>query len=384
MASGSVRKRGNKWYYAYDVGTVNGHRKRIERVGGNTRREAQEALRRALIEYENAGTTIKLTNMNIEEYFRYWYDNYVMKQLKPNTQSNYLNIINKYVVPELGIYRVKTVGPAVLQNFMNKLGETDLAKHTVEIIMTVVKKAFRMAVFPYQLIKENPANYIEMPKYRDDPQVTREKLKIISLDQYKEILKLVPRTDRFYIPLQIAFNTGLRRGEVCGLEWDAVSFDDHTITVKQAMMSHGSDGKSYEIITPKTKSSYRTIMVGQTLIDILRWHKKDQMEQRLRYGEFYTQTNFVCTAENGQPVTPNNIKNDVERIQKHVDFPFNFHSLRHTHATMLLENGANIKEIQARLGHSRIATTMDTYSHVTRKMKKETVDIFEKMMHDAN
>lgn len=105
------------------------------------------------------------------------------------------------------------------------------------------------------------------------------------------------------------------------------------------------------------------------------------MESKLRYGKYYMDSNFVCTKENGHPVTPNSVKYSCTRIQKQLGFPFNFHSLRHTHATMLLENGANIKEIQARLGHSRISTTMDTYSHVTHKMKQEIVDIFERMIH---
>jgi ATP-dependent helicase/nuclease subunit A len=132
---------------------------------------------------------------------------------------------------------------------------------------------------------------------------------------------------------------------------------------------------------PKSTAVYRTILIGQSLVDILKKHRKHQMESKLRYGKYYMDSNFVCTKENGHPVTLNSAKYSCTRIQKQLGFPFNFHSLRHTHATMLLENGANIKEIQARLGHSRISTTMDTYSHVTRKMKQETVDIFERMMH---
>lgn len=380
MASGSLKKRGNNWYYVFDVGSVDGKRHQIERYGGKTKAEAQATLREALREYDNAGEVIKLTDMNVAAYFKYWYANYVVKELKKNTQLNYLNVINKYVIPKLGVYRLKTIGPSTLQTFLNELGETDLAKHSVEIIQTVIRKAFKMAVFPYQLIKDNPANYITMPKYHDDERVTRESLKIISMDQYKKILTITPPVDPFYIPLQIAFNTGMRRGEVCGLEWDAVNFTDCTIEVKQAMQQERKGG--YSITTPKTKSSFRTILVSQSLIDTLRKHRKNQLESKMRYGQYYNDTNFVCTKQNGNPVTPNSIKYACDRIKDKLGFPFNFHSLRHTHATMLLENGANIKEIQSRLGHSRIATTMDTYSHVTRKMHRETVDIFDRMMHD--
>lgn len=328
MASGSVKKRGNSWYYVFDIGKVNGKRKQIECFGGKTKAEAQASLRKAMEEYNNAGDVIKLTDMNVEAYFKYWYVNYVVKELKKNTHLNYLNIINKYIVPKLGIYRLKSIGPSTLQKFLNDLGESDLAKHTVEIVQTVLRKGFKMAVFPYQLIKDNPANYITMPKYHDDVRVTRESLKIISMDQYKKILAITPPASSFYIPFQIAFNTGMRRGEVCGLEWDAVNFTDCTIEVKQAMQQEQKG--SYSITTPKTKSSFRTILVSQSLIDTLRKHRKQQLEAKMRYGQYYRDSNFVCTKENGKPVTPNSIKYACRRIEEKLGFPFNFHSLRHT------------------------------------------------------
>lgn len=131
----------------------------------------------------------------------------------------------------------------------------------------------------------------------------------------------------------------------------------------------------------KTSASYRKISIGPSVIELLKKKCADQEVQRTRYGKYYYDSDFVCTKENGEPVTPNSIKYHADKIQKDLGFPFDFHSLRHTHATMLLENGANIKEIQARLGHSRISTTLDTYSHITQKISTETVDIFEKMMH---
>lgn len=381
MARGTVRKKGNNWYYAFDTGMANGKRSRVERYGGQTKKQAQAALRIALQEFENGGSVIRLSNMNVHQYFMYWHENYVKKELKPNTQSNYLNIIKKYIDPSIGNFRIRSISPATIQDLVNNLGKTDLSKHTVEIIVTVIREAFKKAVYPYQLIKEDPARYITMPKYRDDNRKTREKLKIITMQQYKQILSITPPSNPFYIPLQIAFGTGMRRGEVCGLTWANVDFDSHTIDVKQAMMQEVKG--AFSIITPKTVASYRTISIGDSLVDLLKQHKKHQMEERLRYGRYYYESNFVCTKENGKPVTPNTIKYQCDRIQKELGFPFNFHSLRHTHATMLLENGANIKDIQARLGHSRITTTMDTYSHVTHKMQKQTVNIFEKIMKQS-
>jgi len=133
----------------------------------------------------------------------------------------------------------------------------------------------------------------------------------------------------------------------------------------------------FEFGTPKTKSSYRTISIGDTLINILKSNIIRQKENKLKYGEFYTKNDFVCTQENGGLVSNDSLKYISRVVNNELGIKYNFHSLRHTHATILLEGGAVPKDIQERLGHSKIATTMDTYSHVTLKMKNDTVNILE-------
>ncbi len=108
------------------------------------------------------------------------------------------------------------------------------------------------------------------------------------------------------------------------------------------------------------------------------WIKKN----KLFYGPHYIDSNHVCVKESGEPITPSSMKYNTNKLKKELQIPFNFHSLRHTHATMLMENGAKIKGIQARLGHSRSAITIDTYSHLTEKMQKESVVIFERALDD--
>lgn len=304
MADGSLRKRGDKWYYSFEAGKANGKRRRIERCGGSTKAEAAAAMREALRQFENGGVKVNLNNMSVHDYFEYWYENYVVKNLKKNTQLNYLNVINKYIDPAIGKYLLRTIGPAALQKMMNDLGETSLAKHSVEIILTVVRKGFKMAVFPYQLIKENPGNYIEMPKYAMQTEKTRSDLRIITMDQYQQILDMTPFSDPFNVPLQIAFGTGMRRGEVCGLEWDAIDLENHTIDVHQAMLQFSQrkkrEGKNKEkaetngspyiplpitgehsrakkkdwgkfVLGPlKTAASYRKLLIGESLVSLLK------------------------------------------------------------------------------------------------------------------
>lgn len=172
----------------------------------------------------------------------------------------------------------------------------------------------------------------------------------------------------------------MRVSEVCALTWDCIDLYEGTITVDKIMVNKE---KEWVFGTPKTASSYRTIHIGATLVKILKEHKVRQKENRLKYREFYFVSDFVCTKENGEQVTPSSCKYSGQILRKKLGIDFNFHSLRHTHATLLLEQGAPIKDIQTRLGHSRSGITLDTYSHLTDKMKNQTVDIFERLMNEV-
>ncbi|MGX7417764.1 tyrosine-type recombinase/integrase [Carnobacterium gallinarum] len=374
---GNIRKRGNNWYYSFEAASIDGKRKRIERVGGKTFAEANKALREALKDYETAGIRKELTAMSVADYFDYWFKNYVEKNLKYNTQLNYRNIIDKHINPYIGKYRLKTIGPEKLQELLNLEFDKNYSQRTLSIVVTVLKNALKKAVFPWQLIKENPMNYVEMPKFDNREKKDRDMLKIITLEEYFKILDFIPPTNSFYIPLQLGFYTGMRRGEVCGLTWDCIDLNESTITIEKIMINGPN---SYQIGTPKTQSSYRTIQIGDILVHDLKEQRKRQSENKLKFGQFYHESNYVCTKENGEPVTPNSIKWSCTNIKKKLGIIFNFHSLRHTHATMLMEEGAKDKAVQERLGHSRISTTMDTYSHITKKIESETVNLLEEKM----
>lgn len=373
---GGVRKRGSSWYYYFDLGIVDGKRKKVERKGGRTKKEAEVALRAAIKEFESCGSIIDESNISTAEYFDYWYKEYVLINCKYNTQINYRRIIDNHIKPILGVYKLKSLTPAVLQEFLNKKYRNGFTKNTLSGFFGVLSGALKMAVYPYQLIKENPMKYVTMPKYNELKQ-DKNDLKVITLDQFNLIIKRFPEGSSFYVPLQIAFSTGMRAAEVCGLTWDCVNLTEKTITIEKIIIKKE---REWVFGTPKTKSSNRTILIGNTLVNILKRHKKHQIENKLKYGKHYTDSSFVCTKENGQPIYTDSLKYLSRVVNYELKILFNFHSLRHTHATMLLESGANIKDIQQRLGHSKLATTMDTYSHVTNKLKQDSVDKFEALI----
>ncbi|MCC0628488.1 MULTISPECIES: site-specific integrase [unclassified Clostridioides] len=372
---GGIRKRGEKWYYYFDLGTINGKRKKIERVGGKTKKEAEKALRDAMSEFENEGQLFSDNEMSFSDFLDFWYKEYVLLNCKYGTQKNYEKIIRNHLKPDLGKYKLKNLNPAILQKFLNDKSRFGLSKNSINNFYGVLSGALKSAVYPFKFIKENPMQYVHMPKMQENK---KNDLKIISLKDFNKILERFPQGSSFYTPLQIAFNTGMRGGEVTALQWDDIDLENKIIHVRHTLISKGKEG--FELGSPKTESSYRKINIGDTLTKVLREHKKLQKEMKLKFGEWYINSNFVCTKEMGEHVTTNSLKYLSRVVNYELGIDFNFHSLRHTHATMLLENGANIKDIQHRLGHAKISTTMDTYSHVTNNMRNQTVNIFESIV----
>ncbi|HFK5957383.1 TPA: tyrosine-type recombinase/integrase, partial [Enterococcus faecium] len=356
-----------------------GSRKKVEKVGGDTRPEAEAALRKVLSDIDETGQYFLGTDTRVKQYLDFWMEEYVKLNLKYNTYENYRFTIKNHINGYLGKKKLTDLSPALLQNFINAEFKKGYSKKTMTITHSVLKNALNMAVYPWGLIKQNPMLYVKTPKYEARP-TTKKDLKIISLEDFDHMLEITPEGHPFYIPLNIGFYTGMRVGEVCGLTWDDVDFSNGTITVEKQMVKN--DG-AWVYGTPKTSSSNRTIFIGQTLLAILKKHKKQQLENRMKYGKLYIDSNAVCTKEDGELVTPSVVKWNTRRISNALSLSFNFHSLRHTHATLLLENGAKMKEISERLGHSRISITMDTYSHVTDKMRNETVDIMENLRKNS-
>jgi len=403
---GHVRKRGDKWYYSFEASSVDGKRKRIERVGGRTKKEAESALRTALQEYNNAGLHFEPSEMSVSDYMDYWLKNYVKLNCKYNTQSGYELMIKNHIKPSLGIYKLKALTPTILQQLVNDKFLIGFSKNHLTNLITILSGSLKYAVHPCKFIKETPMQYVKYPRYEH----TKEEIdhKIITNDEFNQIIERFPADTPYYIPLMIGYHTGLRIGEVMGLTWADIDLDAKTLDVNHQLYKRAPN---WYFDPLKTASSNRTIKIGKTLIDVLKKHKKFQLENRIKYGNHYTQqyeveeirdntklrrihslqvftpagtmepVNMVCTKENGAMVTHDTFRYASRVIHYGLGILFNFHSLRHTHATTLIENGANIKDVQSRLGHANIETTLGTYTHATEKMAEQSVDIFEKVVN---
>lgn len=332
----------------------------------------------------------------------YWFDNYVRLNCKYNTQEAYENIIKKHIKPALGIYRLKSLTPAILQEFVNEKYASGYSRPHLHNIQHVLKTALDHAVHPYKLILINPTNGINMPKYKIDPNAPDP----FDNETFAKIIERFPFGSDFYILIMIGYFTGTRIGEATAIDDSSINFKTGEIRIDKIL--HIRKGGIWCLASPKNDASIRTIKIGKHLLHELRRQKVWQTINRLKYGQHYIQQyervemlngerilriyslplsvkpdpdmkpiNFICTRENGKVVTSGSFKSCTAILRKMGITNFNFHSLRHLHATTLIEHDAPIKAVQTRLGHARIETTLNTYTRATDKMADKIVDIFE-------
>ncbi len=374
MARVYKNKNNQNWYFTIELPKENGKRKRINRVGGKTKKEALEKLRKFQNELSEYGEIKKESELTVDEYIDYFKANYMEINLKPSTLRNKTFLIDKHIRSEIGCYKLKAITPNLLNSVIVKKVKGGYSKNYVATILNYIKLMFRYSVHPAGFIKNDPAIYLELPRIEEEPKkriyLTQKEISLIR----KEFMK----KESYQIVFEIGYHTGMRIGEILGLKWSCIDFTKSTIRVDKALSYIGKG--QYELTSPKSKSSIRTIKIGKTLVNILKQKRKIRLENKFKYGKFYEDNDFVCTKKEGTLIGINTIKSFCGSIKKRTNINFSFHKIRHTHATLLIEAGANMKSVQDRLGHNQISVTMDTYAHVTNKMSDETIELFEKII----
>lgn len=376
MAKVGTRKRGSSWQYYFEGAKVNGKRKQVVKSGFPTKKEAYEAGVRAFNRFTEGDTWIA-NNISVSDYMDEWVRLHVEMNLTPGTQRNYLKIIESIVKPRIGNMLVRSLTPSMLQDILNDLHKEGKSKSYINNIRVILKGSLEYAVRPLGYLKENPMQYVRIPRNARKP---KEKV-ILSEEDFQRIADRFEGTG-FYLAFMIGFYTGVRVSECYGLTWDCVDLTSNRLEVVKQLSE--IDGK-WQFAPLKTESSYRSVLFGPKLRKALLDAKKRQAEDRLVYGEYYKDTmNLVNAKREGGFYTPNSMNYAVRVIHRELGMrDFSYHALRHTHATLLIQNGANIKSVSKRLGHSDIKTTLQIYTHATDAMEQETVAIFENLDSDA-
>ena len=378
-----IKKKGN--YYVALEWTENGERKSKtisvrKRLGLSRPAQAKEAkaLRdQIMVEYRQ-GIYVEPSEMLLGNYLTQWLEDYARPNIKQKTYEIYKNMVDNHLIPGLGNIPIGKLRPSQLKGYYAKKlksGRADgkpggLSNRSVQYMHMVLKLALKNAVED-ELVPRNVAEAVTPPR------VERPKIRYWEWDDAKAFLdhekeRYEKGQGRYYPLYVLALSTGMRRGELLGIKWEDVNFKNKTITIRHNLV-HTNKGPLLQD-TVKTDNSYRTIEISDKVIEVLKEHRKRQMQEILAMGrpEDY-KSEFVFTAFNGNLVAPTNIDQRFRGAVTRAKLPAigGMHALRHTYATRLLELGMSPRYVQERLGHAGIAITLQTYSHVTPKAQSK-------------
>lgn len=419
MTKINVRKRGSVYQYRFEIASVDGKRKYKSQSGFKTQKEAFNAGAKAYTEYLNTGRSFKPSEISYSDYLDYWMKQHCEINLQYRTITAYQNIIKNHVKTKIGMYRLSTITTATLQEFINDLYiQNSFSKNFLKNILKVLKSSFGYAADVAEFIKSNPALKVRLPKY--DISEESDPIHIFTKEEVDIILERFRNNHCVYYAFLTAYYTGLRLSEVFGLTWDDVDFDNKRIRVDRNIVKKNQaggskkrfiDGKAAEVwyFGPcKTKSSYRFVEIGDTLVNALKKYKEEQEIFKEQYGDTYMknykkevknpytnkpeikilsaiaeievalpEANLVFVKNNGIYEGTDSVKYPFKVIHYELGINCRFHDFRHTHATRSVEAGADIKAVSERLGHKNIQTTYELYVKVTKEMKDTAVGKFE-------
>ncbi len=367
------RKHGTKWYYRMSVTLPDGTKKIVERAGGKTKAEARKKAMLDAKKYMNGiGEWDQPEKIRLGDLWELFLKEYVQVNLKANSQRLYTQLAVNHVLPALGDKRLASIKSVHLQKLLNDMSKK-YSKSTVSLTRAFLKSMYKFAIGICDFLTSNPMNSVHIPRRL----TSREKARAFTDDEIEQILNHF-KGKKFYMPILLSYHTGMRMGECLALKWSNVDFERNTISITSTLLSDGVPVPLVEN-TAKTASSVRTIALGETLKEYLLCQRAKYEREMAEYGSTWQDNDFVCWQENGRPITANNIHYFNSWCKERFGAG-NFHMLRHTHATMLLEAGCDLEIVSKRLGHNSISTTANFYSHILDNRMEKSRHILNEIL----
>ena len=365
---GNIRKRKDgRWEGRYTVGRDPKTGKQIfKNVLGKTQAEVKAKLEKA-IEESRGLDIVKAQSYTVGQWLDVWFEYYAKVKVRPSSHKTYQGYIKNHIKPHIGnipLTKLTTLDLQVMYQELLTKGRVDriesqhqpkgLSAKTVRNLNQIISSAMKLAI-QQKLISSNPADGCALPR------IEHKEMKTLPADQLAAFLNEAKHTGTFEL-YYIDLATGLRRGELLGLKWQDIDLDSGVIHVRRQIGR--IDGKVQEAPL-KTKNAYRNISIGTDAVSILR-EKKKQNGGRSEY---------VFPSPTGGPMSPDSVLKMLHRVLERAGLPeLRFHDLRHTFATLALQNGVDIKTVSGMLGHFSAGFTLDTYAHVTTAAQRRAAD----------
>ena len=386
MITGSVQI--NKGYYFIVFNMYNEYGKRKpewhstglkvdnnERKNNQIRKQAEKILNEELVRVnaENSFSN-KMNTIAKNSYMLEWLEN-IKPKVVQSTYIGYEQVIKGRLCPYFKSKKIKLIDlrPRDIQDFINYLYKQRLKGSTIAHYTSNMNTALKEAVIA-EIIPSNPMDRIESVK---------KEVYIPEFYTDNELLDLIEviKAQDLELPLTLGIIYGLRREEILGLTWNAIDFNNKSITIRKTVGRGKYDGVTQFLIKdiPKNKSSYRTLPMFDFIADLLKKYKEKYKQNEKIFGSTYITDykDFICLMDNGELVKPDYVDRTFSRILKENGFRhIRLHDLRHSCATLLLRNGVPLPEIQKWLGHSNIVTTQ-RYSHLDQNDKSIPANMIE-------
>lgn len=364
--TGSIVQRADgSWQGRVDLGRGPDGRRRRPAFTGETRREVQQAIARAIADREAGYGARPSERLTTGAYLGQWLGKSAPASLRPRTLAGYQSIAQRHLMPAVGHVPLAKLNGAHVQELVNGLVAGGSSPQTVRNVHAVLRRALGQAV-RWGILSRNPAAAVDLPASRSFD------VRALAAEDGRAVLDAV-RGDQLEPLVTVALATGLRQGEALALRWQDVDLEAGQLTVRHSL--HRSRG-SVVLSEPKTRRSRRTVTLPAFAVTALR-RQRDwfQAQSRLLAGSDWQEAGYVFTTSRGTPMHAADVTRRLQRLLAAAGLPrMRFHDLRHGAATLLLAQGVHPRTVMETLGHSTIAVTMNVYSHVVPALQREAAD----------
>lgn len=382
MISGTTTIKNGKYYAVLTLPAKGGKKKQkwvaMKLPENAPKREVKRKLDELRLEYSKVAN-VEAVEICFCDFIKKWNEE-TKADKSVTTYDGYCHMIDKYIYPffkERGL-TVADIRPMDIEEYYRYLqkkcglsGNTALKHHQI------INTSLKYAVYN-RLIKENPAQLAKKPKK------SKSEIQYFTTEELHKLLE-VSKGDKLETAIWLAVMFGLRREEVLGLKWENVDFDRHTIHICETVVRAKDNGKRQRIArnTTKTESSNRVFTISAEQTEYLKAVKEKQRKQKVRCGNCYTESDYVCVDLMGKPIEPDYLSDHYAKIRdrnnlKHVTF----HGLRHSAITLMLEHGYSMKQVQQFAGHSDYNFTANTYAHVYKESLAEMTQTISDVLGD--
>lgn len=374
--AGSIEKRGKDSYRLSCIAGYDLQGKPIKKTKTihGTIKDAKIELAKFVADVQK-GLYVEGKSLKFEDFVEIWKRDYGSKELAPSTYNRYLGMLNSRIIPYFSHFHVDKIKPTDIMQFYDLLSRDTqivrrknnngkktgkpLSSKTIVEHHRLLHAMLQRAVY-WQMIVANPAERVQPPKtkkpkrkYYDDEQ---------SKTLVSNLMELTEDQFKYKVAIILTIFTGVRLGELMGLEWSDINFKDGIVSINRSSQYLAEKGVFTK--TPKTESSIRDVAIPEFVVTLLEEYKYWYDNQKALLGELWYDSNRLFVQTDGKPMHPSTISKWFEKFVEQIGLPvINFHGLRHTNATLLISQNIDVSVVAARLGHAQITTTYNFYVH---------------------